>query len=209
MRNFSIISMLLLSLVFFASAEDSTENFWKHKNNYGFAAGITSGYGLSYRRHITGLSSVQINFFPYFTKEIYDTTETMSDYYYDQRQGWERSGIISLGAMYNRYFDNEGEIAVIGAAGGNIHLELNEEDYKEYIDTYIMDGDTEISKIQTIHRKRKFSKTTFTTGASVGGELRIWRIYVNLLAGARVYYTLETKEYGTTLSVETAGYVGF
>ncbi|HEX2957287.1 MAG TPA: hypothetical protein VHO70_10675, partial [Chitinispirillaceae bacterium] len=92
---------VLLALVGFSMAASDTDSSEtesgysavtskRYSNYIGIAAGLTSGYGLSYKRWFDKWG-IQLTLFPWYEEESY-SDKSGDDYYYDRDSGYSNNG---------------------------------------------------------------------------------------------------------------------
>ncbi len=137
------------------------------KYSIGFGAGLTGGFGLSFKYWIDEKSALQINFLPLYFEEKYPED---GDYYFDPRiSGYSNEGMISLGALYKHELGSAQSmgLSVFTYGGGNWLGIFNNKDYR-----------TE-TRIVKSNETRHIS----SAGGGFGGTLTIWRIELSGMLG--------------------------
>jgi hypothetical protein len=181
-------TILLCAIELCVAASDSLQNessysavtSKRYSNYIGLAAGLTSGYGLSYKKWFDKWA-VQVTLFPWYEEEKYNDRDD-GEYDYGRDSGYSNNGYGSIGLMYIRSLLESKYIRFCAYGGGNCYVEYKKYDYYEngYYSNYYYNGDYTLR-----HSKGKDLTNTLSLGAGCGAEFFIWRFGFHGMAGIR------------------------
>lgn len=151
----------------------------QYKNYIGIAGGLTSGYGLSYKRWFDKWA-IQITMFPWYEEEKY-SDKSDDTYIYGRDSGYSNNGYGSIGLLFNRSILESKYIKFCAYGGGNCNVEYKKYDY--YSNNWDYSGGN--GEYVLTHYKGKKLTNTLTIGAGCGAEFYIWRFGFHGMAGVR------------------------
>ncbi len=183
--KWTVVLLSLVSLSFASSDSSETGSSYsevtskRYSNYIGVAAGLTSGYGLSYKRWFDKWG-VQLTLFPWYEEEKY-SDKTDDSYYYDRDSGYSNNGYGSIGLLLYRSLLESKYIRFCAYGGGNCYLEYKKYNYYSHTWDYSYGkGDYVLT-----HYTGKKLTNTLSLGVGCGAEFYIWRFGFHGLAGVR------------------------
>jgi hypothetical protein len=202
------MSLLLVLGITWTAYGDSTATLLgksvEYKNNIGAAAGFITGYGISYRRMISGSNLLQITGFPFYYESNDDTN---SNLFSSRDSGFTRRGLFSLGVTLNHFMARALDIRILSYFGANINIDYEKSGYREKTWTY--NSETQTNEARTTVIRTEKSEKRITIGGGIGGEFQMWRLIGNLSVGVQAYYKTQAKLKGIMPSVEISGYFAY
>lgn len=205
----SALLLTLTSLPMATPKSDSTETgssysevtSKRYSNYIGIAGGMTSGYGLSYKRWFDKWA-IQLTLFPWYEEEKYSAHRDNDDYnYYGRDSGYYNNGNGSVGLMCIRSLLESKYIRFCAYGGGNCDLEY--EKYNYYRDEYKNSGEV------TVHYTGKKLTNDVSLGVGCGAEFFVWRFGFHGMAGVRGAYRFPDKAKTLGISVDGGVYFRF
>ena len=200
MNKSSIVlsTVMLFCTIAFSSPEGQSDSNTgeapQYKNYFGFAAGFTTGYGISYRRVLTDKWRLQINFAPF-----YKTTKNRDNVnYWDYPEyispdglnstsidsGTFNSGTVSLGLTGLRTVVEGRFFRALLYTGLNVLSHYENSTY--YYTTRVYDPSRYIYTPESQGKGFIYElNTKITLGGGGGFEVYAWRFSFNLMAGLR------------------------
>lgn len=163
----------------------------RYSNYLGFAAGSTTGYGLSYRKWIRSSWGFQINLLPFYREEKYDEDDDNWDDE-DRDSGFFDTGNLSFGFTYLKKILDGKYIRFLFYTGANLNTSYEKYDY------YYTEDDTE----SLVHKSGKEIENKIGVGAGVGCEWYVWRLGFHCMAGLMGDVIIESKSFGIGPTIE-------
>ncbi|NLG15901.1 MAG: hypothetical protein GX556_01065 [Fibrobacter sp.] len=193
--------LLLLCVCSFADDDNDTSQSSyskvtteRYSNYVGFAGGLTSGYGLSFRKWIKNSWAYQVNFFPFYREYKYPDEQYSG--YYDIDSGYSHEGLGSLGLTFLKNIAEAKYLRFLLYAGGNLNTQYRKYDYYESRYDYSR------SEYDNVRQKGREFKNKITAGGGCGIEAYVWRFGFSGMIGLCGDYEVETKAKGAGFTAE-------
>ena len=175
----------------------------RYANYIGFAGGLISGYGLSYRRWVNNNWGFQVNLLPlYFQRDYHD------DYYsYEIDSGYYDIGHLSLGAIFIRKITDGKYSRFSFFTGANLQTQYEKYDY--YYTSSGWDDQSQSFSNRLVHNIGKEVENRISIGTGFGFEWYVWRFSFNIMTGLFGAYAIEHEDYKVGPSVEGGVHLRF
>lgn len=202
----TIIFWLFIAFVsgLFAKNKDSTQSAYarttafRYQNYLGFAGGMITGSGLSYRRWAGDNWAWQINILPLYKETRYPQAD---DYIYPEiESGYSNEGTLSFGITYLREIAGLRFFRFVIYSGTNLYTNYKEYDYV-YNEPVWSDAQSAWVNRQ-VREKDKRVENKISLGGGGGAEFFVWRFSLHAMVGFLGSYILENKAKEIGPSVE-------
>ena len=169
----------------------------RYSNYLGIAAGLTTGYGISYRKWIKNSWGFQINLLPFYREKKYDGDDFNS---YDRDSGFYDTGDLSLGLTFLKKISDAKYIRFLFYSGANLHTTYEKYDYYDTRSVWSSPHNTYIDSV--VHRSGKDIENKISIGVGAGCEWYVWRFAFHCMVGLMGAYAIEPKSYEVGPSIE-------
>jgi hypothetical protein len=205
MKKVLFFIAIFTAMVFADDPADTSQSTYyriatkRYENYFGLAAGLTTGYGISYRHWFANKWGMQVNFFPYYDETKYPESESPSpdnvsssdNYSTFPDSGYYNEGYFSLGVTLLRNIAETNFIRFVLYGATNLLTNYNKFDY--YKNTTLTYIDTSRFIYTPEHKVGNNTKNTISLGGGGGIEFFVWRFSLHVMVGLRGAYCIETK----------------